>query len=612
MTGGLPPALALRRLRPGGRPPYEVAATEPPDRLVAALVRNLAEAVGGAAAYAVPAGRSHAVVESWPLGRTGVADAVAEERVAGGGAVFVVAPRRWDDAARALLIDTAAWVGTAVRLARLRAEHDAADLRARRLRAELAAARTRLARVRDLERHRLVMAITSTTLRDLAVVRKELRAAEEGGAGLGAARDALADLIDDFRVVVRGVFPAMLPDSGPRAALAELAATLPRPVRFAGDLGLRVGWQLESGFYHAVAAVLNVLAGEAVPDPVTVTFGRDDALRARIGAPGAPPVAELRAALGQDIERISVLGGELVCAVVDGAAVVTVRLPERIEPDPPPAVDPAALERSAVYRQVRDLVRQGQEATEGRPERAGWDAVAERLVLPPRLAVVGPVPAGAAPPGPASGVSAPGVAVLVVDAPADRPLAEEFAADAGPRGGVDAVLCRVAPTPEFRAVLRAGRHRVVLAEADETVAALTAALAERGPVLAARRAVVAMTELVGALPADHRLRWAVERVRVDAHEFAELDVLDDLARGGLLRGVAAAAARLLGADGVDPRSRLGLPADATDEEVASAARDAVARWRAHGEHPATGGRDRAACGVLTRSAEGLLRAERHR
>jgi hypothetical protein len=595
--------MSIPRLRRAGTAPYEVAAAEPPERLASALVRNLAECVGGQAAYAVPAERSHAVVESWPAGLSGVAGAVGAEPVAGGGSVFVIAPARWDEAAQAVLRDTAVWLGLAVRFARLRADHDAADLRARRLSAELDTTRARLARVRDLERHRLVRAITATTLRDLAEVRRWLRAAADGtdSAGLGQAQDALDDLIDDFRVVVRGVFPAMLPDRGPRAAIEELAATLPRPVTFTGDLGRRTGWQLESGFYHAVAAALNLLAGNDSPKPVTVVFGRDDALRARVGAPGTLTADELRAALGQDVERVAVLGGDMVCGVVDGAAVITVRVAERIEPVSPVA-DPAALERSAVYRQVRDLVRQGQEATEGTRERAGWDAVAERLVSPPRLAVIGAGGAGGLP-----GVEVPGVSVLLVDAPADRALAEEFLADDGPRGGVDAVLCRSAPAPEFLGALRGGRHRVVLADAGE-LPATVAVLAARAPVLAARRAVVAMTGLVLALPADHRLRWAVERVGVDAHEFTELDLLDDLASGGLLRGVASPAARLLGADGVDPRNRLGLRADATDAEVAAAAGDAVTRWRAYAAHPAIGGRDRAACDVLVRTAEGLLTA----
>jgi hypothetical protein len=479
-------------------------------------------------------------------------------------------------------------------LVRLRAERDAADLRARRLHGELATARTLLARVRDLERHRLVAAITTTTLRDLAEVARWLHAVAEDGSGLTQAQEALDELLDEFRVVVRGVFPAMLPDRGPRAALEELAATLPRPVGFTGDLGRRVGWQLESGFYHAVAAALNLLAGKASAEPVTVAFGRDDALRARMSAAVPWTSDQLRTMISHDVERVAVLGGEMTCAVLDGSAVVTVRLAERIEHVAPARADGAPLVGSALHQQVRELVRQGQQAFAGRPELAGWDAVAERLTTLPRLAVLGgSVPAAA------------GVSVLAVDAVADRAQAEEFLADDGPRGSVDAVLCPSAPPPEFRKALHAGRNRVVLATLD-SADAVVASLAARGPVIAARRAVVAMAELVRALPRDHRLRWAVDRILVDAHEFAELDLLDELERGDLLRGVASAAVRLLGGDGVDPVSRLGLSAGATATQITTAAREAVVRWRAYGEHPAIGGRDRAACEVLVRTAEGLV------
>ncbi|MEV8443522.1 hypothetical protein AB0425_39630 [Actinosynnema sp. NPDC051121] len=612
MNGGRALVPGLRRLRSGYRAPYEVAAAEPPWRLAAALVRNLADGLGGAVAYAVPSGRAHAVVESWPPGVAGVSAAVGAARVDGGGSVFVIAPSRWDDEARVMLRDTAVWLGTAVRLERLRADRDAAELRARRLRTELGTARTRLARVRDLERQRLVGAITTTTLRDLAGVRTLLRAVAEEGTGLEAAGEALDELIDDFRSVVRGVFPAMLPDRGARAALEELAKTLPRLVNFTGDLGPRAGWQRESAFYHAVASALNLLAGREHAGAVTVVLGRDDALRARVTAAGPLTADDLRTALGHDIERVAVLGGEMTCGVVDGSAVVTVRLAERTEPVPATRFDPAVVARSAIYRQVRDLVRQGQAATDGLPERAAWDAVAERLTMAPRAAVVGPDQDFAAQTAAtqtlaAQTLAAQSVAVLIVDAPMDRGLAEEFLADDGARCGVDAVLHQAPPTHEFRTALRAGRNRVALAEAGSSeAAALISALSARGPVIAARRAVAAMTGLVRALPGDHPLRWAVERVGVDAHEFAELDLLHDLERGNLLRGVASSAARLLGAHGVDPRSRLGLPESATTDEISAKARDEVTRWRAHAEHPATGGRDRAACEVLVRTAEGLL------
>lgn len=583
-----------------GPRPYELAVTTPPKHLVPALVRNLAEVLGGQAVYGNQTTTGTVPVASWPTdaaltdGNMLAPQAplgVAREPVDGGGIVLVAGVRRWGEAEQAVLRETALWLGMATRFGRLTGDHDRASVRAAGLRAELAAARERLAQVRDLERRRLVGAITTTTLRDLAEVRDKLTAitADTAADDLAEARGALDDLIDDFRTVVRGVYPAMLPDRGPRAALEELAATLPRPVRFGGDLGRRVGWQVESGLYHAVAAVLNVLAGLEATGPIEVWFERDDALRVRVtAAAGGLAASELRTTLGHDAQRIAVLGGALECAVHDGAAEVTVRVADRIEP----AMTVPPLEQSPLYQRVRDLVRQGQEAAEAR-DRPRWDAVAERMAEPPRLAVVGAPPSE----------HPSGVTVVPVRGPLDDALAAEFLAD----DGVDAVLCLIPPGPAFRAALRWGRQRVELSE-SATIGQLAAKLVAWQPVIAARRAIVAATELVGTLPENHPLRWTVDRVRAEAHELAELDLLDDLQRGDsrLLRGRDVDAARLLGANGTGSRARLGLAEDADDAQVQAAARDAAGRWRGHAEHPATGGRDRVACEVLARTAEGIL------
>jgi hypothetical protein len=549
----------------------------------------------------VPTATGLVTVASWPEDAALSGD-VVRVPVAGGGVVLVAGVRRWGDGEHAVLRETAVWLGMAARVSRLRADHARAQARASGLRAEVTAARERLAQVRDLERRRLVGAITTTTLRDLADVRVRLRGLADGASPdeLTVVRAALDDLLDNFRTVVRGVYPAMLPDRGPRAALEELAATLPRPVRFTGDLGRRVGWQIESGLYHAVAAVLNVLAGMETDQPIDVDFGRDEVLRVRItAAADRLSVRELCTTLGHDAERLAVLGGAMECAVTDGAAVVNVRVAERIEPAGHADGAPP-LEHSALYRRVRDLVRQGQEAAGG--DRARWDAVAARMTAPPRLAVVSdtgsPIP---------DRLAVPGVTVIVVDRPADRTLAEEFLADGGPRGAVDAVLCLVPPAPAFRAALRWGRQRVELTEAGSAEVLARKLVAWR-PVIAARRAIVSVTELVRSLPQDHPLRWAVDRIGVEAHEITELDLLDDLERGDarLLRGMTVDAARLLGANGTGARARLGMTEDADDGQVRAAAEQVARRWRTHAEHPATGGRDRMACDVLVRTAEGML------
>ncbi|GAB1510809.1 hypothetical protein [Actinophytocola sp. KF-1] len=586
--------------------PYRLAATVPPEELVRALVRNLVDAVGGRAGYEVAGADGRVVtVASWPEhpggARTGE---VLREPVAGGGVVYLAGPWRWGAGERTILRDTATWLGVALRLDRLRAQRDRAHERAQRLRAEVTSARERLAEVRDLERRRLVGAITTTTLRDLAEFRARLTALADGdptAADVAGAGAFLDDLLDNFRTIVRGVYPAMLPDRGPRAALEELAATVSRPVHFRGDLGRRVGWQVESGLYHAVAAVLNLLAGLSADEPVVVDFLRDDALRVTITAPAGPLSARsLRAALDHDAQRLAVLGGAMECQVTGDTAVVRVRVLDRIEPVAEAAAPP--LEGSPLYRQARDLVRRGRSLAGDGQERDRWDAIAARMAAPPRIAVVGGPPDGAVP---------GGAVVVVADGPADAALAAEFLADDGPRGAIDAVLCLVPPAEAFRTALRRGRQRVVLSE-SASVADLAADLAAWRPVLAARRAIVTATALVGP---NHPLSWAVERIAAEAHELAELDLLDRIRAGDvrLPPGESGAdVARLLGADGPDPRARLGLAADASDDAVRVAAGETVRRWRAHAAHPATGARERVAWDVLVRTAEGLLKAARHR
>lgn len=557
--------------------PHELAMVTPPAQLVRALVRNLAEAVGGQAVYGLPS----APIATWPA-VVAPADEAARELVAGGAIVAVSGVRRWTEAKQALLRETALWLGIAARLTRLRDDHVRASARAAGLRAEVTSARERLAQVRDLERRRLVGAITTTTLRDLAEVRGLLTES------LTDARAALDDLIDNFRTVVRGVYPAMLPERGPVVTLEELAATLPRPVRFDGDLGRRVGWQIESGLYHAVAAVLNVLAGMAETSPIAVHFTRDDdALRVRLTAGADLTADDLRATLAHDAERLAVLGGAMECGVAGGEAVVTVRVSSRIEP----TVSGTPPSDNALYRRVLALVRAGQEAAG-----AAWDVVAERLMAPPLVAVVGNPPAETPP---------PGVTVVVVPPPANEALAATFVAD----DGVDAVLCLDPPTPAFRSVLRGGRHRVELSESG-SLDRLAHKLVAWHPVLAARRALTTATDLARTLPDSHPVRWEVDRIRAEAHELAELDLLDALESGDprLLRDLAVDAVRLLGAHGTSPQARLGLPEDASAARIHAAATRAATHWRAQAQ--STGGRDRQACEILARTAEGLLGATR--
>ncbi len=133
---------------------------------------------------------------------------------------------------------------------------------------------------------------------------------------LTRARIGLDELLDRFRVIARGVYPAVLRDQGPAAALDEVAADLPRPVRLSGDLGGRLDWEIESGIYYVVAAAIGVLAGRAADTELLVHFERADGrVQVRIDDPAPEvPVGQLRTALADEVERLAALGGDLELA----------------------------------------------------------------------------------------------------------------------------------------------------------------------------------------------------------------------------------------------------------------------------------------------------------
>jgi signal transduction histidine kinase len=172
---------------------------------------------------------------------------------------------------------------------------------------------------------------------------------------LRRARVGLEDLIDRFRVIARGVYPAVLRDQGPMAALEELAADLPRPVRLTGDLGRRLSWEVESGIYYLTASAIQQLAGRPAERELLVHLEHADGRLSVRVEDTAPVVAaqQVRDALAGDAERLATLGGELElndpAAEADGTAsaagsdvatshvtahVITLHawLPDRLEP----------------------------------------------------------------------------------------------------------------------------------------------------------------------------------------------------------------------------------------------------------------------------------------
>ena len=272
---------------------------------------------------------------------------------------------------RDLLHDVANGAALPLRVVALNAELSERVQRAAELAEELRASRRRLASARDAARRRLVAELSHATDDRLAALRTELAATRarlaDAPDDLTPFRDALADarvrlddLLDRFRTVARGVYPSVLRDHGPAAALDEVVADLPRPVRLHAHLSSRAAWELESGLYYAAASALRELAGRPAEHELSL---RLEECRGEISVvldDPAPPVApdRLQAVLADDADRLVALGGGLKVTAhsEDGAAlpasrggstpvVVRAWVPDRVEP-----VVEAVLEMAVAVR----------------------------------------------------------------------------------------------------------------------------------------------------------------------------------------------------------------------------------------------------------------------
>jgi hypothetical protein len=242
--------------------------------------------------------------------------------------------------------DVANGAGLLLRGVQLNTELQERVRRADELATELQASRQRLTQARDTERARLVAELSLVTTDPLAALRTELAQAHkllsEGATGaerarhsIARAREGLDELLDRFRVIARGVHPAVLRDQGPYGALDEVATDLPRPVRLSGNLPQRLAWEVESGIYYLAASAMQQLAGQSASQPLhihlTNTEGR---LTVRIDDPAlATPAASVLAALTDDVDRLAALGGD-VALIEDGMGGASLRawLPDQLEP----------------------------------------------------------------------------------------------------------------------------------------------------------------------------------------------------------------------------------------------------------------------------------------
>jgi hypothetical protein len=133
--------------------------------------------------------------------------------------------------------------------------------------------------------------------------------------------------------------------------------------------------------------------------------------------------------------------------------------------------------------------------------------------------------------------------------------------------------------------------------------------AERRDVLKADNALRTVDAVTRAdpIPASGRLRQEVERLRIGAHELAEIRVLTELRAGQIPAAPEQLAPmdRLLGGDGSAASVRLGLPGDAPADELRRAVDGFHAYWRRVARSPLTEPVLARAADVLLRTCEGL-------
>lgn len=214
------------------------------------------------------------------------------------------------------------------------------------LAAETAASRRRLEVAREVERRRLVTELRGATADRLAAFRQSITdaadaledaddedAPEMARHHVEEARERLTELIDRFRVIARGVHPAVLREQGPRSALEEVIADLPRPVHLSGRLAERLPWEIESGLYYAAASAISLLAARGGRPPLEVHLDRHgDVVEVRVTDDDPDDADELRAALADDVDRLAALGGALDLVDHGGRLELRAWLPDRLRP----------------------------------------------------------------------------------------------------------------------------------------------------------------------------------------------------------------------------------------------------------------------------------------
>ena len=139
---------------------------------------------------------------------------------------------------------------------------------------------------------------------------------------------------------------------------------------------------------------------------------------------------------------------------------------------------------------------------------------------------------------------------------------------------------------------------------------LMSQFAARRELLKARAALVVVHSVLrdDRIPQAEELEFDLERIEAGAHEFTELRLFNAFRAGAVVfrDEEVEEVDRLLGANGTSPNVRLGLPDDASTEDLRAALFDTIDRWRRRAESPMTNRDVADASQVIVRSCEGIL------
>jgi serine/threonine protein kinase len=142
---------------------------------------------------------------------------------------------------------------------------------------------------------------------------------------------------------------------------------------------------------------------------------------------------------------------------------------------------------------------------------------------------------------------------------------------------------------------------------------LTTQFSARRDVLKSQAALQALAQRLRISPPPHdadRLQFEIERLRSTAHVFNEIQLFAAIRSGavGFAESEMDAVECLLGSNGYDPSTRLGLDPATPPEAIVGELNERIRHWRARAENPLSSRELSDAAQVLVRTCEGMLRA----